>query len=157
MRVKCTKCKMVEDITGENLELLAKMISVYNSRPKASDYIAVLSIIKGDCIDREKHIFSFDESFLQDIDSLRQQYEEITNKRNICDGDLLKTDENINRYIADIKELEAKAKEIDGNIEKLQKDKEGIIKDIDDIDISVSDMMSKLQNLTGIKDIKMWY
>lgn len=156
MRVKCTKCNMAEDITGENLELLAKMISLYNTKPKSSDYVAILSIIKGDCIDREKHVFSFDESFMQDIDSIIHQHEEVMNKLNICNGDLLKTDDNINKHISEIKELEAKAKEIESKIEKLQGDKDNITKEIDNIDISMSDIKTKLQNLTGIKDIKIW-
>jgi predicted RNase H-like nuclease (RuvC/YqgF family) len=156
MIVKCTKCNVVEDITGENLELLAKMISLYNPKPKSSDYVAVLSIIKGDCIDREKHVFSFDESFMQDIDGIIHQHEEAVNRLSTCNGDLLKTDENINKNISEIKELEARAKEIESKIEKLQGDKDNITKEIDNIDISILDIKTKLQNLTGIKDIKIW-
>lgn len=156
MIVKCTKCDVVEDITGENLELLAKMISLYNPKPRSSDYVAILSIIKGDCIDRERHIFSFDEFFMQDIDDMIYQHGEAIERLKIYNGDLLKTEENINKNLSDIKELEARAKEIEGKIEKLQEDKDNIRKEIDNIGISISDIKAKLHNLTGIDDINIW-
>lgn len=156
MKVQCVKCKAVEDITGENLALLAHMISMYNTRPKASDYTAVLSIIKGDCTDREKHVFSFDESFYKEIDDMRNQYEEFVERQNICNGDSLKIDDEVDKYLSDIKELDAKAREIEDKIDKLRGDKDNKIKEIESIDTSISDITSKLENLTGIKDIKIW-
>lgn len=156
MKVKCTKCNIVEEITDENLALLTKIITVYNPKPKASDYVAVLSIIKGDCLDRDKHVFSFDESFMQEVDDIRNQYEEATNKRNIYNGDVLKADDDINRCLSEIKDLEAKAREIESTIDKLQKEKGDKIKELENTDSSISDIMTKLENLTGVKDVKMW-
>lgn len=157
MKVRCINCKVVEDISGEDLTLLAHMITRYNQKPKTSDYTAILSIIKGECKDGKRHTYVFDESFYSDIEDIRNKHEEFEKMTNICNENISRIEGDINRHMSEIKDLEAKARELELDIEKLQGEKDSNVGEIKNLDVSLSDIISRLENLTGIKDTKIWF
>lgn len=142
MRVKCTRCNIEEDISEDDVKLLAHVVKKYNPKPKPGDYMAVLSIIKGYCMNGEKHIYIFDESFDQDIADTLREYKDAVLLDAVRKDVMTKLEDHI--------------KSLEANIKDLEKKKECAVAEKNAGDLLVDNIKLKFIKLTGTDDTEMW-
>jgi hypothetical protein len=142
MKVKCTKCRLEEDVNEDDVKLLAHVVKKYNPKPRPGDYMAVLSIIKGNCSDGEKHIFTFNGSFGQDVAATIKEHE-----------DAIK--QNVERKIA-LDKVCVQIEETANALKEVEKKKEYILAEMTAGGILIDNIKLKFFNLTGTEDMEIW-
>lgn len=142
MKVKCAKCQLEDDVNEEDVKLLAHVIKKYNPKPRPGDYMAVLSIIKGNCSDGEKHLFIFNGSFDQDIATTIKEYE-----------DAIK--QNVERKVA-LDKVRTQIEEASNTLKEFEKDKEYLLAEMSAGGILIDNIKLKFLKLTGTEDMEIW-
>lgn len=142
MKVKCEKCKLEDEISEDDIKLLAHVVKKYNPKSKPGDYMAVLSIIKGNCEDGDKHKFIFDESFNQEVEEVIKEYEDAIAK-------------NVERKIA-LEKICNHIIEANNVLKELEKKKEYALAEMNAGGILVENVKLKFLKLTGTEDMAMW-
>ena len=142
MKIKCTKCGIEEDISEEDIKLLAHVVKKYKAEPNPADYLGVLSIIKGDCNDNGKHIFIFDESFEQEVVNTIKEYQDAISK-------------NVEWHTA-LEKISNQIIGINNMLEDLEKNKEQVLAEMSAGGILIDNVKLKLLKLTGCEDTEMW-
>lgn len=142
MRVKCTKCNLEDDINEDDVKLLAHVVKKYNPKPMPGDYMAVLSIIKGNCTDGEKHLFIFNGSFCQDIAATIKEYE-----------DAIK--QNVERKVT-LDKVCIQIEETSNTLKEFEKKKEYILAEMAAGGILIENVKLKFFKLTGTEDMSIW-
>lgn len=142
MKVKCEKCKLEEEISEDDIKLLAHVVKKYNPKSKPEDYMAVLSIIKGNCEDGDKHKFIFDASFDQEVAEVIKEYEDAIAK-------------NVERKIA-LEKICNHIIETNNILKELEKKKEYALAEMNAGGILVENVKLKFLKLTGTEDMAMW-
>lgn len=143
MKVKCIKCETVEDLSKEDIEFLISILRKYNSGDIVpSDYISLLSVVKGRCTDDKKHIFIYDEEFTKNVADLIDLY------NNLC-ADNAAREKELSEIL---QKIENYKKEI-GELSKSRYDK---IAEVDDINAKINKVLKTFEETTGTNDVKMW-
>lgn len=142
MKVKCTKCQLEDDVNEEDVKLLAHVVKKYNPKPRPGDYIAVLSIIKGNCTDGDKHIFIFNGPFCQDVADTIKEHE-----------DAIK--QNVERKVA-LNKICTQIEETINVLKGFEKKKEYILTEMTAGGMLADDIKLKFLKLTGTEDMEIW-
>ncbi len=142
MRVKCVKCKTVEEIIKEDMEKLINTAKMYNEDIDPNDYTAILSVIKGRCTDGKKHLYIYEEEFSKKIAEL------ITEHNELCENNLNKTSE-LSDTVKKIESLKDEIKNMDNK-------RINIIKEIGDIGNDIDNIVETFEKETGTKNMKIW-
>ncbi len=142
MKVKCEKCQLEDDVNEDDVKLLAHVVKKYNPKPRPGDYMAVLSIIKGNCADGEKHLFIFNGPFDQDVATTIKEYEDAI-KQNV----VIKI--ALDKVCAHIEETSNALKE-------LEKKKEYMLAEMSAGGILIDNVKLKFLKLTGTEDMEIW-
>ena len=141
MKVKCTKCELDDDVSEDDVKLLAHVVKKYN-KPKPEDYLAILSIIKGKCTDGEKHIFIFNGSFNQDVTNTIKEYQDAIVK-------------NVERKIA-LDKVCVQIEETSNSLKEIEKKKEYILAEMAADGMLIDNVKLKFLKLTGTEDMEIW-
>lgn len=149
MKIKCVKCKLTDSLTEEDIKLLSHVVKRYNQKPSPTDYTAVLSIIKGNCTDNNKHLFIFDESFDKDIADTIKEYRDAIVANTTRKG-------NLEKIISQINETTNQIKALQSTLGELDKKKEYTVSEISTGGILIDNIKLKFEKLTGTTDIDMW-
>ena len=142
MKVKCTKCQLEDDVNEDDVKLLAHVVKKYNPKPKPGDYMAVLSIIKGNCSDGEKHLFVFNGTFGQDVAITIKEYK-----------DAIK--QNVEIKIA-LDKVCTQIEETSNVLKELEKKKEYMLAEMAAGGILIENVELKFFKLTGTEDMEIW-
>lgn len=142
MKVKCTKCNLEEDISEEDVKLLAHVAKKYNPKPRPEDYMAILSIIKGDCPNGEKHLFTFNGSFCQDITNTIKEYEDAIRQ-------------NVGRKIA-LDKICSQIEDTSNELKEFEKNKEYVLAEMRAGGMLIENIRLKFLKLTGMEDMSIW-
>lgn len=142
MKVKCEKCQLEDDINEDDVKLLAHVVKKYNPKPRPGDYMAVLSIIKENCTDGEKHVFIFNGSFDQDVAITIKEYE-----------DAIK--QNAGRNVA-LNKVCLQIEEASNVLKELEKNKEYILAEMSAGGILIDNIKLKFLKLTGTENMEIW-
>lgn len=142
MRVRCAKCKIVEDLGQEEIERLVNITKTYSDNVSPNDYTAILSIIKGRCTDGKKHIYIYDETFSKTVADLVGEYNKL------CENNVAKEKE-----VSDALE---KIESLRNEIEDLVSKRISAIQEISNIGIAIDNVISTFEKETGTRDVKMW-
>lgn len=142
MKVICTECSIVEDISDDDAKLLTHVVTKYKSNPSPADYLGVLSIIKGACKDNNRHIFIFDESFDKEVEDTIKEYNDATAK-------------NVERKIA-LEKICNHIIEISDTLKDLEKKKEIALADLTTGGILIENVKLRFLKLTGTENMSIW-
>lgn len=142
MKVKCAKCNLEDDVNEDDVKLLAHVVKKYNPKPRPGDYMAILSIIKGNCTDGEKHIFIFNGSFDQDVTTTIKEYE-----------DAIK--QNVERKVA-LDKVGIQIEETSNTLKEFEKKKEYMLAEMAAGGILIDNIKLKFLKLTGTEDMEIW-
>lgn len=142
MKVKCTRCELEDDINEEDVKLLAHVVKKYNHKPKPGDYMAVLSVIKGNCTDGEKHLFIFNGSFNEDVANIIKEYQDAIAK-------------NVEIKIA-LDKLCIQIEEKSNALKELEKKKEYMLAEMTAGGMLIDNVKLKFLKLTGTEDMEIW-
>lgn len=142
MKVKCTKCQLEDDVNEDDVKLLAHVVKKYNPKPRPGDYMAILSIIKGNCTEGEKHMFIFNGSFDQDVANTIKEYE-----------DAIK--QNVERKIS-LDKVSTQIEDTGNILKEFEKKKEYILAEMAAGGILVDNVKLKFLKLTGTEDMEIW-
>ena len=142
MKIKCTKCQLEDDVNEDDVKLLAHVVKKYNPKPKPGDYMAVLSIIKGNCSDGEKHLFVFNGTFGQDVAITIKEYK-----------DAIK--QNVEIKIA-LDKVCTQIEETSNVLKELEKKKEYMLAEMAAGGILIENVELKFFKLTGTEDMEIW-
>ena len=142
MKVKCAKCQLEDDVNEEDVKLLAHVIKKYNPKPRPGDYMAVLSIIKGNCSDGEKHLFVSNGSFCKDVAVTIKEYEDAIRQ-------------NVERKIA-LDKVCTQIEEASNTLKEFEKNKEYILAEMAAGGILIDNIKLKFLKLTGTEDMEIW-
>lgn len=142
MKVKCEKCQLEDDVNEEDVKLLAHVVKKYNPKPRPEDYMAILSVIKGNCTDGEKHIFVFNGPFCKDVLGTIKEY-----------NDAIK--QNVERKVA-LDKVCTQIEEISNALKELEKNKEYMLAEMAAGGILVDNVKLKFLKLTGTEDMEIW-
>ena len=142
MKVKCTKCGLEDDVNEDDVKLLAYVIKKYNSKPKPEDYMAILSIIKGNCTDGEKHLFMYNGSFCEDVADTIKEYQDAITK-------------NVERKIA-LDKICLQIEETSNVVKGFEKKKEYILAEMTADGILLDNIKLRFLKLTGTEDMEIW-
>lgn len=135
MKVRCAKCKLEDDISEDDVKLLAHVVKKYNPKPSPIDYLGVLSIIKGNCEDGYKHTFIFNESFDQEVAEVIKEYNDAIVQ-------------NVERKVA--------LEKIENTLKDLEKKKEYAVAEMNAGGILIENMKLRFLKLTGTEDMEIW-
>lgn len=142
MKVRCTRCKLDDDISEDDVKLLAHVVKKYNTKPRPVDYMSVLSVIKGNCTDGEKHIFMFNESFDQDVANTIREYEDALAK-------------NVDRKVS-LDKVCIQIEETTDVLKELEKNKEYLLAEMAAGGMLIDNIKLKFLKLTGMEDMSIW-
>ena len=142
MKVQCTKCELEDDVNEDDVKLLAHVVKKYNPKPKPGDYMAVLSIIKGNCTDGEKHLFVFNGSFGEDVTNTIDEYQDAITK-------------NVERKVA-LDKICIQIEETSNVLKGFEKKKEYILAEMAADGILIGNIKLKFLKLTGTEDMEIW-
>jgi hypothetical protein len=142
MKVKCEKCQLEDDINEDDVKLLAHVIKKYNPKPRPGDYMAVLSIIKGNCSDGDKHLFALNGSFCKDVAITIKEYEDAIRQ-------------NVGRKIA-LDKVCIQIEETSNNLKEFEKNKEYLLAEMSAGGILIDNIQLKFLKLTGTEDMEIW-
>lgn len=142
MKVKCEKCQLEDDVNEEDVKLLAHVIKKYNPKPMPGDYMAVLSIIKGNCSDGEKHLFVPNGSFCKDVVVTIKEYEDAIRQ-------------NVEKKIA-LDKVCTQIEETSNTLKEFEKNKEYILAEMAAGGILIDNIKLKFLKLTGTEDMEIW-
>ena len=142
MKVKCTKCQLEDDVNEDDVKLLAHVVKKYNPKPRPGDYMAILSIIKGNCSDGEKHLFIFNGSFDQDVATTIKEY-----------NDAIK--QNVEIKIA-LDKVCIHIEEASNVLKELEKKKEYMLAEMAAGGLLIDNVKLKFFKLTGTEDMEIW-
>lgn len=142
MRVKCAKCKKVEELSDDEIEYLVNIAKKYNEDVSPNDYTAILSIIKGKCTDGKKHLYIYDEEFSKYVADLIEEY-----------GKLNENNATKDKEMSDILQ---KIEELKNEIQNLDRKRDDLVKEIEDNNTVINNVACTFEKATGTKDIKMW-
>lgn len=149
MKIKCAKCKIEEPLNEEDVKLLGHIVKRYNSKPSPTDYTAVLSIIKGQCTDGNKHLFIFHEDFDNDVANLIQEY------NNAITANITRK-ENLEKIQIQTIETAEQIKNLQSALEELDKKKEYTISEMSTGGILIENLKLKFEKMTGSDSVEMW-
>lgn len=142
MKVKCEKCQLEDDVHEEDVKLLAHVVKKYNPKPRPGDYMAILSIIKGNCTDGGKHLFMFNGSFDQDVAATIKEY-----------NDAIK--QNVERKVV-LDKVCVQIEETSDTLKELEKNKEYILAEMAAGGMLIENVKLKFLKLTGTEDMEIW-
>ena len=142
MKVQCEKCELEDEINEEDVKLLAHVVKKYNPKPKPGDYMAILSIIKGNCVDGEKHLFIFNGSFCEDVAETIKEYQGAITK-------------NVETKIA-FDKVCFHIEDTSNVMKELEKKKEYMMAEMSAGGILIDNIKLKFFKLTGTEDMEMW-
>lgn len=142
MKVKCEKCQLEDEINEDDVKLLAHVVKKYNPKPRPRDYMAVLSIIKGNCSNGDKHMFIFNGSFDQDVADTIKEYEDVIKQ-------------NVERKVA-LDKIHIKIEEASNVLKELEKKKEYLLAEMSAGGILADNIKLKFLKLTGTEDMSIW-
>lgn len=142
MKVKCAKCNLEDDVNEDDVKLLAHVVKKYDPKPRPGDYMAVLSIIKGNCTDGEKHVFIFNGSFDQDVATAIKEYE-----------DAIK--QNVEKKVV-LNKICLQIEETSNVLKELEKKKEYMLAEMAAGGILIENVKLKFFKLTGMEDMEIW-
>lgn len=142
MKVKCEKCQLEDDVNEEDVKLLAHVVKKYNPKPRPGDYMAILSIIKGNCSDGEKHAFILNGTFCQDVVDTIKEYNEAIKQ-------------NVERKIT-LDKVCLHIEETSNVLKELEKKKEYILAEMTAEGILIDNVKLKFLKLTGTEDMEIW-
>ena len=142
MKIKCAKCKLVEELSQDEIERLVSTSQIYNEEVSPNDYTAILSIIKGKCTDGKKHLYIYDETFSKTVADLVTEYNEL------CENNAAKEKE--------ISDALQKIETLKGEIENLQNKRDNDIKEISNINRDIDSVIITFEKETGTRNVKMW-
>jgi len=142
MKVKCEKCQLEDDVHEEDVKLLAHVVKKYNPKPRPGDYMAILSIIKGNCTDGEKHLFMFNGSFDRDVAVTIKEY-----------NDAIK--QNVERKVV-LDKVCVQIEETSDTLKELEKNKEYILAEMAAGGMLIENVKLKFLKLTGTEDMEIW-
>lgn len=142
MKVKCEKCQLEDDVNEEDVKLLAHVVKKYNPKPRPGDYMAVLSIIKGNCSDGEKHVFVFNGSFDQDVESTIKEYEDAIRQ-------------NVERKVA-LDKVCTQIEDASNILKEFEKKKKYLLAEMSAGGILIDNIKLKFLKLTGTEDMEIW-
>lgn len=142
MKIKCAKCKLVEELSQDEIERLVSTAQIYNEEVSPNDYTAILSIIKGKCNDGKKHLYIYDETFSKTVADLVTEYNKL------CENNATKEKE--------ISDALQKIETLKGEIENLQNKRDNDIKEISNISRDIDSMIITFEKETGTRNVKMW-
>jgi predicted nucleic acid-binding Zn-ribbon protein len=142
MIVKCARCKLIEELSQDEIERLVNTAKVYNDDVSPNDYIAILSIIKGKCKDGKKHLYIYDETFSKIVADLVGEHNKL------CENNASKEKE--------VSEILQKIEALQGEIETLRNKKDDDIKEIGDINTAIDNLILTFEKETGTRNVKMW-
>lgn len=149
MKIKCVKCQLQDSLGEEDIKLLAHIVRRYNPKPRPGDYTAVLSIIKGNCTDSNKHLFIFDELFDKDVADVIKEYKDAINANVVRKVSLEKVANQIIETTHQIKSLQS-------TLGELNKKKEYMLSEMSTGGILIDNIQLKFERLTGTTDVDMW-
>ena len=141
MKVRCTKCKLEDDISEEDIKLLAHVVKKYN-KPKPGDYMAILSIIKGNCTDGDKHLFVYNGSFNEDVTNTIKEYLDAVAK-------------DVEIKIA-LDKVCSHIEEVNNSLKEFEKKKEYMMAEMSAGGILIDNIKLKFFKLTGTEDMEIW-
>lgn len=142
MKVKCVRCDLEDDISEEDVKLLAHVVKKYNLKPVPGDYMAVLSAMKENCTDGEKHEFILNGSFCQDVECTIKEYDDAVRQ-------------NIERKIV----LDKVCLQIDDTnnvLKELEKKKEYLLAEMNAGGMLIDSVKLKFLKLTGTENMSIW-
>ena len=142
MRVKCTRCELGDDVNEDDVKLLAHVVKKYDPKPKPGDYLAVLSIIKGNCTDGEKHLFIFNGSFNEDVANTIEEYQDAIAKNT-------ETKTVLDKVCAHMEE-------VSNSLKELEKKKEYMMAEMTAGGILIDNVKLKFFKLVGTEDMEIW-
>lgn len=140
MKIKCTICNTEEVLDREMIEEIAGIINRHNL--KAINYIKLLNMIRGKCLDSDEHSFVFDDSFIKEIGNIVDK-----DKKDAYEIEKLIKENTAS--VRELTELEAKIKETRAKLEANNDRIKGLSKNHEEY-------LDEIMGLTGIKDINMW-
>lgn len=112
MRVKCAKCKKVEELSDDEIEYLVNIAKKYNEDVSPNDYTAILSIIKGKCTDGKKHLYIYDEEFSKYVADLIEEYGKLNENNATKDKEMSDILQKIEELKNEIQNLDRKRDDI---------------------------------------------
>jgi uncharacterized coiled-coil DUF342 family protein len=142
MRVKCAKCKNVEELGKEEIDHLVNTAKTYNEEVSPNDYTAILSIIKGKCTDGKKHLYIYDETFSKTVANLVVEHDKLYENNAAKDKEVSDTLQKIEDLKNEIKNLSDK--------------RDKTIQDISNIHYAIDDVIATFEKETGTRNVKMW-
>lgn len=142
MKIKCAKCKLVEELSQDEIEYLVNIAKKYTEEVSPNDYTSILSIIKGKCTDGKKHLYIYDETFSKYVADL------IAEHGKLCESNVTKEKE--------LSDTLQKIEDLKNEIQNLDKKRDDTVKEIEDITGSINSVIKKFETETGTQDMKMW-
>jgi chromosome segregation ATPase len=142
MRVKCAKCKNVEELGKDEIEHLVNTAKTYSEDVSPNDYTAILSIIKGKCTDGKKHIYIYDETFSKTVADL------VLEHNKLCENNAAKEKE--------VSETLQRIEDLKNEIQNLGNKRDGAIQEISNINTAIDDVIVTFEKETGTRNVKMW-
>ncbi len=142
MKVKCIKCNILEELKDEDVKLLAYAVKKYNPEPDPVDYLSVWSIIRGNCTDKEKHIFIFDELFDKDVADTIKEFNDAIISNNERKAAFEKVCHQIDETTKILKDLEKK--------------KTYALAEMSAGGMLIDNIKLKFVKLTGMEDMTIW-
>jgi Mg2+ and Co2+ transporter CorA len=140
MKIKCTICNTEEVLDREMVEEIAGIINRYNL--KAINYIKLLNMIRGKCLDSDEHSFVFDDAFIKEIGNIVDK-----DKKDASEIEKLVKENTVSNR--ELTEFEAKIKETKAKLEANNDRIKGLLKNHEEC-------LDEIMGLTGIKDIGIW-
>jgi hypothetical protein len=142
MKIKCAKCKSVEELGQDEIEYLVNIATKYTDDISPNDYTAILSVIKGKCTDGKKHIYIYDEEFSRHVANLIDEHDKLSKNSAIKKKDISDTLEKIEN--------------LKNEIEKLGEKRDDLVNEIAELDKNIDESVVKFEKETGTRDMKIW-
>ena len=142
MKIKCTKCNIEEDISEDDVKLLAHVVKKYKPKPNPTDYLGLLSVMKDNCKDNGKHIFIFDEYFDQEVVNTIKEYNDAIAK-------------NIEIKVA-LEKIANQTVDVNNALKDLEKKKEYVVAELNAGGILIDNIRLKFMKITGTEDMSIW-
>lgn len=140
LKVKCSICGK-EESNKELIKEVADIVEKYDL--KSEQYLTLLNVMSGKCLDSDEHSFLFDEEFLKEIVG-------ITEKHKVDTAEIIKLEENEKTLLKELNELELKIKEVTSKI-NVNKDR------IKNIQLEILIYLKEIEDSTGYSKIGNWY
>lgn len=140
LKVKCSICGK-EESNKELIKEVAGIIEKYNL--KSEQYLTLLNVMSGKCLDSDEHSFLFDNEFLKDVTGITEKYK-------VDIAEIVNLEENDKNLAKELKEIDLKIKEL--NL-KRESDEQRI----KNIQTDILMYLGELENSTGYNKISNWY